>query len=139
MNPAILLKLIPDALKLLAGKFGPSGGEVLRDAATMLTARESDPEMQRALAELDLEKLKVDAGIVESAETTDRVMIASEDKYVSRARPTGLYIYYLVTLAITGGLLWGKQIDPTAILTLVGPLTGTAAFYIHKRTMEKMA
>ena len=60
-----------------------------------------------------------------------------EDKYVSRARPTGVYVSYLVALGFSGALIAGVQIDPTAILTLIGPLIGGSAFYTHKRTQEK--
>ncbi len=60
-----------------------------------------------------------------------------EDRYVSRARPTGVYVAYLVCSGFALALILGVKIDPTAMLILIGPLIGGSAFYSHNRTKEK--
>lgn len=75
--------------------------------------------------------------------------IKSEDRYVRRARPTGLYIAYTVTglLAITQAVLLiiasvnGTEtvvLDTGFIATMLVPLYGNAAYYQYNRTREKM-
>jgi hypothetical protein len=64
--------------------------------------------------------------------------IGSNDKYVSRARPTGLYIAYTVTLAITAGLLLQVKMDLGPVISLLTPLFGAGGYYMFLRTKEKM-
>jgi len=75
--------------------------------------------------------------------------IRSEDRYVRRARPTGLYIAYTVTglLAVVQSALLiiaavkGAPvvlIDTGVIVTMLLPLYGNAAYYQYNRTQEKL-
>ena len=96
---------------------------------------------------IKLEELSNDAfkGLV----SLELAALQSGDKYVRRARPTGLYIAYTVTglLALVQSALlilaavqntdviW---IDSGAIATMLLPLYGNAAWYVYNRTKEKM-
>lgn len=96
---------------------------------------------------IKLEELSNDAfrGLV----SLELAALKSPDKYVRRARPTGLYIAYAVTgvLALTQSVMliiaavngadpiW---MDTGAVATLLLPLYGNAAYYQYNRTQEKL-
>lgn len=86
---------------------------------------------EQALKALSIEEMRV-------AMSESIAMVQSSDKYVSRARPTGLYIFYLVSAAIAVGMLFGVRIDSTAVLTILGPLAGVGGTYVYNRTREKL-
>ena len=86
---------------------------------------------EQALKALSIEEMRV-------AMSESIAMVQSSDKYVSRARPTGLYIFYLASAAIAVGMLFGVKIDPTAVLTILGPLAGVGGTYVYNRTREKL-
>src|SRR2546425_12979333 len=60
---------------------------------------------EKEMAQINLDTLK-------SLLSESLAEIQSPDKYVARARPTGLYIFYLVSAAIAIGMLFGVKIDP---------------------------
>jgi len=133
-----LLDLLPGALKGI-GKLLGIGGKVqeVADAisgappevrAQMAAALQ---EHERAMRQLDIDELK-------TFMSESLAEIQSPDRYVSRARPTGLYIFYIVSAAIAVGMLFGVKIDPTAVLTILGPLAGVGGTYVYMRTKEKL-
>lgn len=133
------LSLIPDALKAI-GKI--TGLNIASDAADAITKLTLSPEQQaqlqqalftheQAMAQINLDQFK-------TAMSEAVAEIQSPDKYVSRARPTGLYIFYIVSGAIAVGMLLGVKIDPTAVLTILGPLAGVGGTYVYQRTQEKI-
>ena len=134
-----LLSLLPGVLKTIAKV---TGLDIVGKAAEALSSVSLSPEQQTALQAALLEheaKMKA-LGIEEmkAAMSESLAMIASEDKYVKRARPTGLYIFYVVTAAIAIGMLFGVTVDPTAVLTLLAPLAGVTGTYVFRRTTEKL-
>lgn len=133
-----ILSLLPGVLKTAAKVLGVDiegaakaivGNTLTSEQQASLTAglREHEEEMKR----LSIEELKV-------LMSEGMAMIASPDKYVSRARPTGLYIFYGVSAAIAIGMLFGVKIDPTAVLTILAPLAGVGGTYVYQRTREKL-
>jgi hypothetical protein len=132
------LKLLPSVLRTIA----KITGLPLGDAATALEGAKITPEQQLALQE-SLERheqamkaLSIDE--MKTAMSESLAMIASPDKYVSRARPTGLYIFYGVSGGIAAAMIFGVHIDATAILTILGPLAGVSGTYVYQRTQEKL-
>src|SRR2546428_2902144 len=114
-----LLTLIPGVLKTVARiAFGGQPDNPLTQAATTVEnlsiPPEKQAEMQAALQahEEQMKQLSIDE--MKAAMQESMAMIASPDKYVSRARPTGLYIFYGVSAGIAIGMLFGVKIDPTA-------------------------
>ena len=133
-------------VRIAAGVFRAAakivGVDVLNEAAKTVEALQMTPEQEQAfkvavmehereLRQLDIEEIKTAMG-------ESLAMIGSSDKYISRARPTGLYIAYVCTAAMAVALIAGKHIDATAILTLMGPLYGAQGYYMHLRTKEKL-
>lgn len=134
-----LLGLLPTILKTVARVTGLG---VASDAADAIAKAQLTPEQQEALqAELGrhqeaMKALSVDE--MKTAMSEALAMISSSDKYVSRARPTGLYIFYGVSGVIAVGMLFGVKIDPTAVLTILAPLAGVGGTYVYARTREKL-
>ena len=131
-------------LKLLKGAAKIIGGALGIDVAGALEAFDSDdlsPELQVQLQqyELSLRQLARDELKDEIDAKVDlmKTEIESGDKFVRRARPTGLYISYLVSLGLAAALIFQVDIDPTAVLVLIGPLMGFSSFYTYSRTQEK--
>lgn len=135
-----LLGLLPDALKVLGKALGIG---VLTDAGNAIASASLNPDqqiaMQKALQDHETQLAQINLDAFKTAMSESLAEIQSGDKFVSRARPTGLYIYYVVCLAIIGALIAGIKLDATAILTIVAPLAGTGGFYIYNRTQEKVA
>jgi hypothetical protein len=135
-----LAGLLPTILKTV-GKV--TGLSILGDAGDALDKAQLTPEqkvaLNAALAEHEEKMAQIGLDQFKTAMSESLAEIQSSDKFVARARPTGLYAYYLVCLAIVGAMLAGLKIDATAILTIVGPLAGTGGFYIYNRTQEKLA
>lgn len=134
-----LLKLLPSILRTI-GKITKLNA--LGDAATALQGATLTPEQEAqiqeelhrhevAMKELAVEELK--ALLAEQ-----RVEVQSEDAFVRRARPTGLYCFYAICTATALALIGGKSIDAAAILTVVGPLAGVSGWYVQSRTREKL-
>lgn len=104
------------------------------DGSTALTPQEQ-AAVSAALAEHEknmLTAFQTDADVA-------KVELASSDKYTSRARPTGLYVAYLVTLALVAATVLGKHFDTGAITELILPCWGYGGYYAYSRTQEKKA
>ena len=134
-----LLKVLPKVLQTIGKIIGvdifSQAGEVL---SNIQVTPEQEQELQKALMEHEKALRQFDLEEVKTAMTESLAMIQSEDKFVSRARPTGLYIAYACTAALTIALIFQVKIDPVAVLTLMGPLFGAQGLYIYNRTKEKM-
>lgn len=133
-----LLKVLPGVLKAAAKVLGLDIGK----AVEAIVGEQLTPEQQSALnlAMLDHEIAMKQIGLDElkTVLSETQLMLSSEDKYVSRARPTGLYIAYACSVAMTIALVTGTAVDAAAILTLMAPLYGAQGYYMHLRTREKM-
>ena len=130
-------------LKLLKGAARLVGSAVGIDVEGAIRAFEDDPspEAQAVLAQLDvqlrelaLEELQTEINAKVDLMKTE---IKSEDAYLRRARPTGLYISYLVSVGLAGALIAGVEMDAAAVLTLMGPLMGFSGWYTYNRTQDK--
>ena len=130
--------LLPELSKVLSAAADViPGGSVLKDAAALLgSGTQLTPEQQLAL-QTEVDKHESDMLSALNAESIAEVQ--SPDKYVARARPTGLYIAYLCTLGMVGALVAGAKLDTGAMLTLLGPCWGQTAWYTYQRTQEKKA
>lgn len=137
MNPVDLMKILPGALKLLAPKLG-FASKAAEEVAQVLDRNKDNPEMQMALAGLEVEKLKIDASVTIAGEETDRAMIASDDVYTKRARPTSTYAAIVFTGALVVAEICRVPLDTGLVLSLIGPLWGHAGFYSYHRTREKL-
>lgn len=133
-----LLSILPGVLKTAAKLLGVD----IEGAAKAIVGETLTPEQQVIVEqglrahEEEMKRLSIEE--LKAAMSEGMAMIASPDKYVSRARPTGLYIFYGVSAAIAVGMLFGVKIDPTAVLTILGPLAGVGGTYVYNRTREKL-
>ena len=135
-----LLTFLPSVLKTLGGILGISDKvKVVTDA---LASAEGSPELraqlQQALLGHEAEMQRLNIEEMKAAMSESLAMIASEDKFVKRARPFGLYAFYVCTLALVGAHIAGIAIDPAAILTILAPLAGVGGTYVYRRTTEKL-
>ena len=134
-----LFSLLPAILKTVGNVLGIG---VVKDAGAALASAQLSPDQQAALqtamlaheeamANISLDQLK--ATLSESL-----AEITSPDKFVSRARPTGLYVAYVGTLALIIATILSVKVDSGAIITLLAPMWGQAAWYTYNRTQEKL-
>lgn len=134
-----VLGLLPGVLKTLARV---AGIKIFDQAAEALKNLQLTPEKQLELDqemarhEEAMEALSIDKLKTVLSETN--AMLASSDKFTSRARPTGLYVAYACSVALVVALVAGVKIDAVAILTLMAPLYGAQGYYMGLRTKEKL-
>lgn len=127
-----IISLIPKIIKTAANVLGLSS---INDVVDAITNNRMTPEQRVAL---ELAMKEHEREMLELVMSETNLMIASEDNYVKRARPTGLYVAYAISLGLAIALVLGVKVDATAILTLCGPLYGAQGYYMHLRTKEKM-
>ena len=133
------ISLLPRILQTVGSVLGMN---VVKDAGAALASFQMTPEQQVALQaamlqhEEAMQRLSIEE--MKTAMSESMAMIASPDKFVSRARPLGLYIFYLVSAGLAASMIFGSKIDPTAILTILGPLAGVGGTYTWMRTKEKL-
>jgi len=134
-----LLGLLPKLIKTAAGILGVDS---VKDVVDTLQNNKLTPEqrvaLETALQQHEKEMRALDIEELKQVMSETSLMIQSDDKFVKRARPTGLYVAYACSVAMTVALIAQVHIDPTAILTLMGPLYGAQGYYMHLRTKEKM-
>lgn len=132
-----ILGLLPGILKTVAKI---TGLDIFNTAAGAVggMSPEEKIELQKAMMEHEAAMKQLGIEEMKAAMSESLAMIASPDRYVSRARPTGLYIFYAVTAVIAIGMLLGVEIDPTAIITILAPLAGVGGTYVYRRTTEKL-
>src|SRR5437762_14304640 len=134
-----LFSILPKVLQIAGNILGIG---TLKDAGAAIKNLQLSPEQEAQLNqalmvhEAAMKQLSIDE--MKTAMSESLAMISSSDKYVSRARPTGLYIFYGVSAAIAIGMLFGVHVDATAILTILGPLAGVGGVYVYARTKEKL-
>ena len=138
-----LLGLLPGILRALAKAVKlPILGEAA-DALSNTTltpeqtaaAQEALQRHQEAMKALSVDELKA---VVQAAMAENVAMVQSEDKFVKRARPFGLYAFYGITAAVALAQVFGQHIDAVAIMATLGPLGGAAGTYIYRRSSEKL-
>ena len=136
-----LLGLLPGLLRTVGHILGIGAAN---DAATAIEGAQMTAEQRAALqVELQTHEEKMKALSIEemkAAMAESLAMVESPDKYVSRARPTGLYIYYFASLflTVTIALASHGHPDPTAILAIIGPMAGVGGVYTWAKTKEKL-
>ncbi len=136
----LLAGLLPTILKTV-GKI--TGINLISDAGDALDKAQLTPEqkvaLNTALAEHEEKMAQVDLETLKTVMSESLAEIESPDKFVARARPTGLYVAYVGTLGIIVATIFGVKIDSGALITLLAPMWGQAAWYTQKRTQEKVA
>ena len=96
------MSFIGDALKAV-GKF--TGIGTVKDAAEIIiNAIKKDPDLEKKLAEIELEHKRLNIKEAEGVRDLFKAEIKSEDSYVRRARPTFLYMGYIL-IALDLGII----------------------------------
>jgi hypothetical protein len=130
-------------LKLLKGAAKVIGGAIGIDVEGALEALSDnpDPEVQAALQqyevqmrELSLKELQTEIDAKVGLMTAE---IKSEDAFVRRARPTGLYMSYLVIAGLVAATIAGVTIDVGEIIALTAPIMGYSGWYSYNRSQDK--
>jgi len=134
-----LIGLLPKILKAAASVLGVDS---VKDVIDTLQNNKLTPEQRVALEtalqahEAEMERLNIEAMKVAMQESL--AMVSSEDKFVKRARPFGLYSFYVASLALVAAQIAGVKVDPVAILTILAPLAGVGGTYVYRRTTERL-
>lgn len=141
---SLVTHALPAIIKTVGGAVGLGGPAGALADAIAGASPEKKAELAQAIAALDLETLKVKAGMVDSDNKVEIAELQSTDKYVSRARPTGLYVAYFTTLTLVLAIIAysfakGTPIPTDVILALLVPCWGHAGYYAFSRTQEKKA
>lgn len=135
-----LLSLLPGVLRAV-GKV--VGIDVFGKAADTLSSLSLSPEqqlaLQQALASHEEAMKQLSVEELKTVLSENLAMIASPDKFVSRARPFGLYTACIITAGLAIAEIFGAKIDTGAAVTLIAPMWGSAAWYSYNRTQEKIA
>jgi hypothetical protein len=135
-------------LKLLEGAAKAVGGALGIDVEGALDAIKNDPspEVQARLADFDVQmrELALQEMQTEIDAKVDLMVaeIQSEDAYVRRARPTGLYVFYaaiiLQTLVTCTSVFFpGMNVPVEAFLSITTPLAGYSGWYAWNRSNDK--
>lgn len=134
-----IIGLLTGALKTVGRIAGIDIFDKASDALEKLQlSPEKAAELQAALNQHMEEMRRLDIDELKAVISESTAMIQSPDKFVARARPMGLYAAYVCSIGLIAALIWGIKIDPTAILTIMGPMFGAQGYYMHLRTKEKM-
>lgn len=87
---------------VVKGAAGLVGGDIVTKAAEVIDAisgkAETDPELQKLLENSKLEMARIGLADAEGARLLIREAQKSEDAFVRRARPTFLYLFYVVMI-----------------------------------------
>ena len=134
-----LLTFLPGVLKTLGGILGISDKvKVVTDA---LASADGSPELraqlQQALLAHEAEMRRLGIEELKAVMSESLAMITSPDKFVSRARPTLLYLAGLITAALAAAKIFGVVIN-NDVIWLIGPMWGQAGWYTYQRTREKL-
>lgn len=139
------LKLLGAAAKTIGRVFGVDLGAI----EEALSSGNLTPEQRAALMEheVELKRLAMEEMRTEIEAKVDlmKAEIASEDPYVKRARPTGLYVFYGVTIVqvavVSAVILFGIKVDYLALSaafgSITGPLAGYSGWYAWNRSKDK--
>lgn len=98
---SVVSSVVKTGAKLLGGDRAKAASDLMGDIAKL---SQTDPEMQKALQDHDLELRKLIAKDAEGARALIREESKSEDPFVRRARPMFLYIFYAL-IAINFALI----------------------------------
>lgn len=137
---------IPKIIKVAASVLGVDS---VKDVVDALENNKLTPDQRVALdaatKQYALEMRGFDLEEVKSTMTQAIAELQSPDKYVSRARPTILYVASGISifLAVVLGIViikhttieWGAV---GAMSSLLGTLFGVSGYYVGKRTAEKL-
>ena len=139
------MSFIGDALKVV-GDF--TGISTVKDAAEIvIDAIRKDPDLEKELGRIELEHRKLAIKEADGVRSLFKTEIKSEDSYVRRARPTFLYMGYIL-IAIDLGVLslanaisagFGGPAIPFAVLPREFYALFTIAFtgYTAARSVDK--
>jgi Holin of 3TMs, for gene-transfer release len=136
------IPILGPVLKIVKAAAGILGVDSVKDIFDAVQNNKLTPEQRVALEqavlehEQEMERLNIEAMKVAMQESL--AMVSSEDKFTKRARPFGLYSFYVASLALVAAQIAGATVDPAAILTILAPLAGVGGTYVYKRTQEKM-
>lgn len=133
-----LLSLLPKVLQTVARIAGIDVTPIV--SAISGLPPEKKLELETAIMNHELEMQKLDVAALSQLVDEAKAATTSEDKFVRRARPMGLYVAYLITAIIAIGVLLNlvKQETWPLIAEIILPLYGNAAYYSHNRTKEKI-
>lgn len=138
LNPVKLaLGVLKTGAKLIGLNLSAPEGGILEDAAVILERLKDSPEMKAAMLEQEVEMKRLAIEEMRVANEEGLAMIQSQSRFVSWARPMGLYLFYGCCVALVIGHLAGRPIDPN-LWTVIAPLGGVGGLYTWKRTQEKM-
>lgn len=134
-----LLGLIPKIIKAAAGILGVDSVKDVVDAieGNKLTT-DQRVALDAAAKQYEVEMRQIDTEQMKQFVSEAVAEITSPDKYTSRARPTGLYMAYALSLLVAIAMIAKIPIDRALIAEIILPMYSAAGYYMFLRTKEKM-
>jgi len=129
-------------LKVVKTAAGLLGVTSVKDLTAAIEGGKLTPEQRVALdaaaKQFEIENRQIDLEQMKQFVSEAVAEINSGDKYVSRARPTGLYLAYVLSGLIVVGMLFKIAIDRALVAEIMLPMYGAGGYYMYLRTKEKM-
>jgi len=129
-------------LKVVKTAAGLLGVTSVKDLTAAIEGGKLTPEQRVALdaaaKQFEIENRQIDLEQMKQFVSEAVAEINSGDKYVSRARPTGLYLAYVLSGLVVVGMLFKIAIDRALVAEIMLPMYGAGGYYMYLRTKEKM-
>lgn len=134
-----IFDVLPKLLKTAGSILGVNS---VGDIVDALEGNKMTPEQKVALdaaaKQFEIENRQIDTEQMKQFVSEAIAEIQSTDKFVSRARPTGLYLAYLLSGLVIGGMLFHIPVDRALVAEIMVPMYGAGGYYMYLRTKEKM-
>lgn len=134
-----LLGILPKIIKAAGSILGVDS---VKDVVDAIEGNKLTPEQKVALdtatKQFEVEMRQIDTEQMKQFVAESVAEIQSSDKYVSRARPTGLYLAYALSAFVVIGMLTHLPIDRALVAEVIVPMYGAGGYYMYLRTKEKM-
>ncbi len=134
-----ILSLLPKLVKAAASILGVDS---VKDVVDMIEGNKLSPEQKVALdaaaKQFEIEQRQIDTEQMKQFVLEAVAEINSPDKFVSRARPTGLYFAYILSALIVAGMLLHAPLDRALVVEVMLPMYGAGGYYMYLRTREKL-
>lgn len=134
-----LLGLIPKIIKTAASILGVDS---VKDVVDAIEGNKLTPDQRVALdtaaKTYEVEMRQIDTEQMKQFVSEAVAEITSSDKYTSRARPTGLYMAYALSLLVAIAMIAKIPVDRALIAEIILPMYSAAGYYMFLRTKEKM-
>lgn len=139
INPLKLIDALPAVLKTVGKVVGIDVDPIVNAIAGTKLSPEQQLALQQELHQYEVAMAAQDTEQMKAYISEAIAEVGSNDKFVSRARPSGYYAFILCSVAVVVAGIAGVALDHTLVLEVILPLGGAGAQWQYNRTQEKKA